>query len=83
MVTRLDVRLDDERRQRLEEIAREQGTPISDVVRSLIDDAWEAIMLERRLAAAERIARMEVEIPPDPDELSRQLEATHDLGSLY
>ena len=73
MVARLEVRLDDERRQRLEEIAREQGAPISDVVRSLIDDAWEAIMLERRLQAVREIASMELDVPDDPQDLFRRV----------
>lgn len=82
MVARLDVRLDDERRQRLEEIAREQGAPISDVVRSLIDDAWEAIMLERRLQAVREIASIELDVPDDPQDLCDELNARYDSTDL-
>ncbi len=39
-MARLDVRLDAERRRRLEELVEERGIPISDVVRCLIDDAY-------------------------------------------
>ena len=53
MASRLDVRLDPERRQRLEEMARDQGVPISDVIRSLIDDAYEGILRERRRKAVD------------------------------
>ena len=48
MSGRLDVRLNAEQRQRLEELAEERGAPISEVVRRLIDDAYEDVMRERR-----------------------------------
>ena len=82
-MARLDVRLDSERRRRLEELVEERGLPISDVVRRLIDDAYEEIMLERRRAAVGRLIRLEVEDPPDADALSRELEAAHEPGGLY
>lgn len=82
-MARLDVRLDAERRRRLEEVVEEKGVPISDVVRDLIDEAYEAMMRQRRLQAVERLVRLEVEDPPDPATLSRQLEATYELGDLY
>ena len=44
MTNRLDVRLDVEHRRRLEELAQEKGAAISDVVRSLIDGAYEDIL---------------------------------------
>ena len=79
---RLDVRMDTERRRRLEEIGAERGTPISEVVRALIDDAYEGIMQERRRRAAARLIGLDVEAPPDPDTLSRELEAAHESGGL-
>ena len=82
-MARLGVRLDAERRRRLEEIVEERGVPISDVVRRLIDDAYEGVMLERRRRAVERLVALEVEDPPDAVTLSRELDATHDPGSLY
>ena len=82
-MARLDVRLDDEQRRRLEELVQERGEPISNVVRCLIDDAYEDIMRERRRQAAERLIRLEAEDPPDPITLSRQLDAAHDPGSLH
>ena len=51
---RLDVRMDAEQRRRLEELGQERGAPISEVVRALIDDAYEGIMQERRRRAAAR-----------------------------
>ena len=81
-MARLDVRLDDEQRRRLDEIVEEWGRPISEVVRGLIDDAYEAVMRERRLEAVQRLVALEVEEPPDPAQLSRELEAAHEPGGL-
>ena len=82
-MARLDVRLDAERRRRLEELVEERGMPISEMVRRLIDDAYEGIMRERRRAAVGRLVRLAVEDPPDAATLSRELEAAHDPGSLH
>ena len=82
-MARLDVRLDDERRRRLEEIVQERGEPISGVVRCLIDDAYENIMRGRRKQAVDRLTRLEVEDPPDAATLSRQLEAAYDPSGLH
>ena len=64
-------------------MVEERGVTISDVVRDLIDDAYEAVMRQRRIQAVERLVGLEVEDPPDPATLSRQLEATYELGDLY
>ena len=82
-MARLSVRLDDERRRRLDKVMEHRGGAISDVVRGMIDDAYEDVMLERRRAAAKRLAAMEIDVPLDPDELSRELEAAHAPGGLY
>ena len=52
-------------------------------MRDPIDDDCEAVMRQRRIQAVERLAKLEVEDPPDPATLSRQLEATYELGDLY
>ena len=83
MAKRLDVRLDVEHRRRLEELAGESGVPISEVVRSLIDCAYEDIVRARRKQAIERLIGMNVEDPPDPDTLSRKLEVAHEPGGLH
>ena len=83
MASRLDVRLDPERRQRLEEMAREKGVPISDVIPRLIDDAYEGVLHERRRQAVEQLISLGVEDPPDPETLSRELEAAHEPGGLH
>ncbi len=82
-MARLDVRLDAERRRRLEELVEERGVPISEMVRCLIDDAYEGVVQERRRQAVERLTRLEVEDPPDAATLSRELEAAHEPGGLH
>ena len=82
-MARLDVRLDSERRRRLEELVEERGVPISEIVRCLIDDAYEGVVRERRRQAVQRLARLEVEDPPDASTLSRELEAAHEPGGLH
>ena len=82
-MARLDVRLDAERRRRLEELVEERGVPISEVVRCLIDNAYEDIVRVRRKQAVERLIGLNVEDPPDPEALSRELEAAHEPGGLH
>ena len=83
MTNRIDVRLDAEHRRRLEKLAQEKGAAISDVVRRLIDGAYEDILRARRKGAVERLIGLNVEDPPDPDTLSRELEAAHEPGGLH
>ena len=80
---RLDVRLDAERRRRLEELAGERGAPISEVVRCLIDDAYEGIVQERRKQAVQELISLELDVPEDPADLSRELEAAHATRGLH
>ena len=79
---RLEVRLDEEQRRRLEELGQERGVPVSAVVRGLIDNAYDDIVQERRRLAASRLIGMNVEDPPDMDALSRELEAAHEPAGL-
>lgn len=83
MVTeRLDVRLDREHRRKLSELAAERKTAVSELVRQIIDEAYEDSLRARRLRAAQELARLEVEDVPDPETLSRQLEGAYDLSDL-
>ena len=82
-MARLDVRLDTERRRRLDEIVEDRGAPISEVVRGLIDDAYEGVMRERRRQAARRLISLDVEDPPDAATLARELESAHEPGGIY
>ena len=82
MMSRLEVRLDAEHRQRLEVLADARSRPISEVVRDLIDGGYEDVMRERRREAVERLVRLNVDDAPDPHDLSRELEAAHEPGGL-
>ena len=73
MSVRLEVRLDEKRRAQLEEIAGNRGASVSEVVRSLIDEAYEEIRRERIRRAVERLINLRGEVMPNPEELSRQL----------
>ena len=77
---RLEVRLDKERRRKLSELAASRGAPISELVRQMIDEQYEAILRERRLTAVREIAKMQIEDVPDPETLKRQLDSAHDPG---
>ena len=60
----------------------ERGSPHPEVVRSLINGAYESVLLERRLQAVEELTRLEAETPPDPDQLALELGATHETCGL-
>lgn len=80
---RLEVRLDSEHRRKLAEVAAVYQTALSEAVRTMIDDAYEAVVQERRRQAARALAAMEIEDVPDPEELSRELDSTYESGALY
>lgn len=79
---RLDVRLDQERRRKLRELAAEQGAPVSEMVRRLIDRAYEETLKANRKRAARELGRLKIEDVPDPATLNRQLERAHEPGGL-
>ena len=81
-MAKLDLRLDAERRRRLEVVVEERDVPISEVVRNLIDAAYEDVMRKRRKSAVERLVGLEAEDPPDAATLSRELEDAHKPGGL-
>jgi hypothetical protein len=74
---RLDVRLDQERRRKLKALAAARKAPVSQVVRELIDLAYEDAQRQARRRAAEALSRLEVTDVPDPQTLSRSLDAAH------
>ena len=82
MVSRFEVRLDKDCRGRLDELAESRGVTAAEVVRQLIDQAYEEVLREVRLRAAEELIAMNAEVPPDPAELSRLLETAHDVGGI-
>ena len=77
---RYEIRLDEERRRKLDYLAEKRGSAASDAVRQLIDQAYENEIVEYRLALVRHIAEANIEDLPDPDELSRQLSEAHDPG---
>jgi predicted transcriptional regulator len=79
---RYEIRLDSEHRRKLKELAAVRDAPAADVVREIIDEAYEGVLRERRMAAVRRLAAMEIGPVPEPDELSRLLERTHEPGGL-
>lgn len=62
--------------------AEQKCGPDPEAVLSVPDDACEDLMRKRRMRAAERLFGLQVEDPPDPVTLSRELEATHEPGGL-
>ena len=84
MSERFEIRLSDEYRLKIRELAACYETTASDAVRRAIDEAYEEMEIAERRAAVARLLQMEVsDDVPDPEELSRQLDATHDLPDLY
>ena len=79
---RLEVRLDHERRSKLEKLAAARGLAVSELVRTTMDEAYEESMREERLQAALEIGELQVEDVPEPEVLKRQLESTYDLCHL-
>ena len=75
-------RLDSECRRRLDGLAQRQGASASEVVRSLVNTAYQTGLAGRRLQAVEEITRLEAETPPDPDQLSLELGSAHETCGL-
>ena len=49
----------------------------------MVDQRDDAARREARLRAARELALMQIEEVPDPETLSRQLQATYELDHLY
>jgi predicted transcriptional regulator len=79
---RYEIRLDSEYRRKLKELASMRDAPAAEVVREMIDEAYEAILIERRMALVRRIAELDIEDVPDPETLSRQLASTYDTPDI-
>jgi predicted DNA-binding protein len=80
---RIQVRLDAERRKKLDTLVARSGKSPSAVIRDAIDQLYELELPAIRMEAVNRIAAMEIEDVPEPDELKRQLNTTYDIGPLY
>ena len=82
MVSRFEVRLDKDCRDKLDELAENRGTTAAEIVRQLIDDAFEEVLRQRRILAAEELIGINGEVPPDPDELNSLLGTAHDVPGV-
>jgi DNA-binding MurR/RpiR family transcriptional regulator len=71
---RLQILLDDERHQRINELARERGVSVATIVREAIDRGLPGADGRRR-AAARRLLKAPDMPVPEPDELKDELEA--------
>jgi predicted transcriptional regulator len=82
MVTqRYEIRLDSERRKKLEHLVSEHRASTAEVMRRALDSLYEDWLQKRRAEAARRLIAMELpDDVPDPEELSRQLDEAHDPG---
>ncbi|MGH2866661.1 MAG: ribbon-helix-helix protein, CopG family [Solirubrobacteraceae bacterium] len=75
---RLQVLLDEERYERLHEVAQARGVSVATVVREAIDNGL-ATPRGRRLSAAARILDADdMPVPADPDVLRAELHAAHE-----
>jgi predicted transcriptional regulator len=75
MSTRLEVRLDEDSRRKLDEIARWRGAPISTVVREMIESWYRDKDRQERHAALQRMLAAQIDIElPGPEELCRELD---------
>ena len=82
MVSRFEVRLDKDCRERLHKLAESKGVTAAEIVRYLIDSAYEEVLREHRIQAAEELIAMNAEIPSDPAELSRMMATAHDTCGI-
>ena len=80
---RLDIRLDHDCRARLDAVVEDTGLSASEIIRNLIDQAYEDVLKKERQNAFERLISLNIETPPDPAELSRELEEAHAPGHIY
>lgn len=78
MTKRVEMRLDDETYRDLAELAAERQVSVSAVLREAIRLLREAHDREERRKAVDKLAAMEIEEMPDPDELARQMDSRYD-----
>jgi len=79
LTKRVEVRLDERAAQALDDLAAEKQTSVSEVMREALWRLHEDYRRERRRLAVERMAAMEIEEMPDPEELARQMNATYEV----
>jgi predicted transcriptional regulator len=75
---RLEVRLGPEGQERLRRIAHHRHKGMSEVVRDLIDDAYEELRRADRIAAARELGEMQALELGTPEELEAEIETMYD-----
>jgi predicted transcriptional regulator len=75
---RLEVRLEPDRYAQLQRLAQERHRSMSDVVRQLIDEAYEELARAERVAAARRLGELELFEVGTPEELEAEIETMYD-----
>lgn len=83
MAARFEVRLDDELREQLSQLATSRGMSASAVIRTLIQNAHRDAVSRRRLQAVEELAAMSLAVPEDPMQLREVLESAHEPPVLH
>lgn len=78
MSDRLEIRLDPERRRRLDQLAQRRHASISDLVRALLDREYEEWLGSERMRVARVISALSIEDVPKPGLLDQQLEQAYD-----
>jgi Arc/MetJ-type ribon-helix-helix transcriptional regulator len=74
---RIEFRLDEETAEALSDLVADRHTTASMVIREAVRRLHEDYRRERRRLAVERIAAMEIEDMPDPEELARQMNSRY------
>jgi len=78
---RLQLLLDEDRHRRLTEEAERRHTSVAAVIRDAIDKSLIDARMARRRAAIDAILAAEpVEVPDDPEDLKREIDAMFDDG---
>lgn len=81
---RIEIRLDEEHQRKISELKAAYGTTASEILRRGIDAIYEEQQTKRRQEALERLLAIRLDDDvPDPEELSRQLDSTHDIPDPY
>jgi len=72
---RLQILVSPEQKRRLESEAFAQGTSVGGVIRAAVDAHYTRAPRSQRIAAVEAIRAMQAELPEDPAELERIIDA--------
>jgi hypothetical protein len=73
----VEIRLDARAAEALGNLAAEKKATVSEVMREALWRLYDEYRRERRRLAVERLAAMEIEEMPDPEELARQMNKTY------